>query len=125
MRGLVYVAFLSIVILALGCVSPPKPTTTATTLSRAESLQQDSAFYRAAVSSSDISKCNQIAESRIKDICVRDIAVSSNKVNLCKSVAASDLKDTCYYKIAIKVKDKSLCNSITRDNIKQSCISNA
>jgi hypothetical protein len=119
------------VVLFLGCLNSPEETTS-TTLGRVTpttqtgqptttTLNKNVVDFKKAVSSSDVTQCDTIQDTRLKDICVRDIAVAKGDTAMCARVSAVSLKDLCYYKIALTKKDVSLCSSIQTAQIKTTC----
>jgi len=119
------------VVFVLGCMGGQEQTTTTlpeatirsptTNVVVPTTLQKDIQDYQTAMAGSDVSACDNIADEKIRELCMRDQAVKALNPRMCEDVTAPSLKDTCYHKIAITIHDKSLCSKISGNFVRNAC----
>ncbi len=59
-----------------------------------------------------------------KDSCYIQAAISSRDVSLCENVSAAEAKNTCYIELAVAKKDIQICARVTSEGARTSCLTN-
>jgi len=132
MEKLSAIAVLFTVIVVAGCIGGGEPTTPTTSQTK-PTIRQPSVTtppkvvedFKDAVGSSDLDKCQEIEDVRIRDICIRDIAVKKENSQDCEGIEGSQIRDMCYYKIAVNTGDSSLCDMVDAAFLKTNCMEKA
>lgn len=71
-----------------------------------------------AISRGDLSICDKIGNQDTVDWCYRDIATNKSDVAICDKIKSNSLKNHCYTDISVSRDDISICDKIITDNDK-------
>jgi hypothetical protein len=94
------------------------------TICDAAGTQKNNCYSNYAREKDDITACDKITETYIKDSCYSQYASKAGDSTVCEKIKTLNSKDSCYSNIASSQCDTSLCNKIANNNTKEQCLTN-
>ena len=90
---------------------------------RITQYREDKSAIEEAEKTLDISKCKEIPDLDIRDVCYYNVAAATKDSSVCEIMHLEATKDSCYLTIGKATKNVALCYKIKTLSMQEECIS--